>query len=95
MSCDYFWKVSLDSADYFCLVSCISNEGHLSVFTYTVWPVIALKSLLVVLYCRKTALDKYLNSQLISCIRWAKAPNVTFKGHADNKRVRRRSMGGL
>ena len=51
-------------------------------------------SLLDMLYCRVTALDKQLNSQVTACIRWAKVPKLCFKGHAGNKRVLRRSMAG-
>ena len=45
------------SADYFCLLSCISSDGHFSE-VYLDCLVPALKSLLDVLYCRVTALDK-------------------------------------
>ena len=61
-------------------------------FTYTV--VIALQSLLDELYCRMTAPNKSLNSQVIACIRLAKVQKLSFKGHADNNRVCRRSMVG-
>ena len=46
------------------------------------------------LYCRVTVLDKYLNSQMIACIRWANVPKLSLDGHADNRRVRHRSMLG-
>ena len=45
------------SADYFCLVSYISSDGHFSE-VYIACLVTALKSLLDVLYCRVIALDK-------------------------------------
>ena len=45
------------SADYFCLVSYMSSHGHFSE-VYLDCLVTALKSLLDVLYCRVTALDK-------------------------------------
>ena len=45
------------SADYFCLVSYISSSGHFSKVKIDCL-VTALKSLLEVLYCRVTALDK-------------------------------------
>ena len=54
------------SADYFCLVGYISS--HLSE-VYLDCFVTALKSLLAMLYCRVTALDKQLNSWVIACIR--------------------------
>ena len=41
-----------------------------------------------------TALDKYLNSQIIACIRRAEVPKLSFKGHVDNERVHQRSMTG-
>ena len=45
------------SANYLCLVSYMSNDGHFSqVYLYCL--VTALKSLLNMLYCRVTALDK-------------------------------------
>ena len=75
------------AADYFCLVSYISSDGHCSK-AYIDCLVTALKSLLDMLCCRVTALDKYLNSQVIACIRWAKVPKLSL--YADNKRVRRR-----
>ena len=56
------------SADYFCLVSYISSDGHLSE-VYLDCLVTALKSLLDVPYCRVTALYKQLNSQVPACIR--------------------------
>ena len=45
------------SADYFCFVSYISSDGHLSE-VYLYYLVTALKSLLDVPYCRVTALNK-------------------------------------
>ena len=45
------------AADFFCLVSCISSDGHFSV-VHVDCLVTAVKSLLDVLYCRVTALDK-------------------------------------
>ena len=56
------------SADCFCLLSYISSDGHFSE-VYLDCLVTALKSLLDVLYCRVTALDKQLNSRMIACIR--------------------------
>ena len=56
------------SADYFCLVSYISSDGHFSE-VYLGCLVTALKSFLDVPYCRVTALDKQLNSRVIACIR--------------------------
>ena len=53
------------SADNFCLVSYISRDGHFSE-VYLDCLVTALKSLLGVLYCKVTALDKQLNSQVIA-----------------------------
>ena len=44
------------SADYFCLVSYISSDGHFSE-VYLDCLVTALKSMLGVVYCRVTALD--------------------------------------
>ena len=82
------------SADYFCLVSYISSDGHFSEI-YLDCLVTALKSLLDVLYCRVTALDKQLNSRVIACIKLAKVPKLSFNGHAKNKMVRRRSMEEL
>ena len=84
-----FLTLAILAADYFCLVSYISSDGHFSE-VYLDCLVPALKSLLAVLYCRVTALDKYLNSQVIACISWAKVPKLSFKGYADNRRVRRR-----
>ena len=65
------------SADYFCFVSYIFSDGHLSEL-YLECLVTALKSLLDVLYCRVTALDKQLNSWVIACIRLAKVPKLDF-----------------
>ena len=45
------------AADYFCLVSYISSDGHFSV-DYLYCLVTALQRLLDVLYCRVTALDQ-------------------------------------
>ena len=45
------------AADYFCLVSYISSDGHFSE-VHLDCLVTALKSLLDVLYCRVTALAK-------------------------------------
>ena len=45
------------AANYFCLVSYISSDGHFSEF-YLDCLVTALKGLLDVLFCRVTALDK-------------------------------------
>ena len=45
------------ATDYFCLVSYISSDGHVSE-VYLDCLVTALKGLLDVLYCRVTALDK-------------------------------------
>ena len=56
------------SADYFCFVSYISNEGHFSE-VYLDCLMAALKSLLDVPYCRVSALDKQLNSRVIAFIR--------------------------
>ena len=56
------------SPDHFCLVNYISNDGHFSK-VYLDCLVTALKTLLDVLYCRVTALDKQLNSRVIACIR--------------------------
>ena len=56
------------SADYLCLVSYISSDDHFSEI-YLDCFVTALKSLLDVLYCRATALDKQLTSRVIACIR--------------------------
>ena len=50
------------------LVSYISSNGYFSA-VYLDCLVTALKSLLDVLYCRVTALDKQLNSRMIACIR--------------------------
>ena len=72
-------------------VDCISSDGHFSE-VYLDCLGTALKSLLDVLYCRATVLDKELNSQAIACIRWAKVPKLSFKGYADNNRVHRRSV---
>ena len=66
------------AANYFCLVSCISSDGHSSE-VYLDCLVTASKTLLDVLYCRVTALDKYLNSQVIACIRWARCPSLASK----------------
>ena len=80
------------SADYFCLVSYISSDGHFSE-VYLDCLVIALKSLLDVMFYRVTALDSCrvtelsLNSRVIACIRCAKVPKLSFDGHADNKRM--------
>ena len=52
-----FVRSAILSADYFCLVSYISSDGHFSV-VYLDCLVTALKSLLDVLYCSGTALDK-------------------------------------
>ena len=52
-----FVRTAVLSADYFCLVSYISSEGHFAV-VYLYCLVTALKSLLDVLYYRVTALDK-------------------------------------
>ena len=73
------------AADYFCLVSYISTDGHFSE-VYSDCLLTALWSLLDVLYCRETALDNLLNSQVIECIRWAKVPILSFKGYADGYR---------
>ena len=81
------------SADYFCLVSYISSDGHFSELSLDCL-VTALKSLLDVSYCRVTALDKQLNSRVIACIRLAKVPKLSFNGYTHNKRLRRRSMAG-
>ena len=56
------------SADYFCLVSYISSDGHISE-VYLDCFVAALKSFLDVPYCRVTAVDKQMNSRVIACIR--------------------------
>ena len=53
------------SADYFCLVSYISNDGHFSE-VYLDCLVTGLKILLDVPYCRVTAPDKQLNSRVIT-----------------------------
>ena len=63
-----FITSALLSADYFCLVSCISSGGHFSE-VYLDCLVTALKILLDVPYCRMTALDKQLNSRVIAFIR--------------------------
>ena len=56
------------SADYFCLMSYISSDGHFAeLFLDSL--VTSLKSLLDVPHCRVTALDKQLNSRVIACIR--------------------------
>ena len=64
------------SADYFCLVSYISSDAHFSE-VYLDCLVTALKSLLDVPYCRVTALDKQLNSQVIACVSRAKVPKLS------------------
>ena len=63
-----FVTLAILSADYYCLVSYISSEGHFSEL-YLDCLVTALKSLLHVPNCRVTALDKQLNSRVIACIR--------------------------
>ena len=72
----FVWSVRL-STHYFCLVSYISSDGHFSV-AYLYYLLTAPKSFLDVLYCRITALDKLLNSQVIF-IRWEKVPKLIFK----------------
>ena len=67
------------AADYFCLVRYISSDGNCSE-VYLDCLMTALKCWLDVLYCRVTALDKSLNSQVIACIRWAQVPQLSFKG---------------
>ena len=59
-------------------MSYVSNDGHFSV-VYLYGVVTALKSFLGVLYCRVTALDKYMTSQVVACIRWANVPKLTLK----------------
>ena len=54
------------SAEFVCLVSYISSDCHFSE-VYLDCLVTALKSLLDVLYCSVTALDKRLNSREITC----------------------------
>ena len=56
------------AADYFCLVSYISSDSHFSK-VYQHCLVTALKNLLDVLFCRVTAFDKLLNSQVTAGIR--------------------------
>ena len=63
-----FVRSALPFADYFCLVSYISSDGHLSE-VYLHCLMTALNSLLDVRYCRVNALDKELNSRVIACIR--------------------------
>ena len=63
-----FVRSAILSADYFCLLSYISSDGHFLV-VYLYCRVTALKNLLGELYYRVTALNKLLNSQVIGCIR--------------------------
>ena len=70
-------------------MSYISSDGLFSE-VYIDCLLTAFLILVNMLYCRVTALDK--NSQMIACIIWTKVPKFSFKGHANNKRVRRRSM---
>ena len=86
-----FVRSAILSTNYFCFESYIFCDGHFSV-VYLHCLMRALKSLLDVLYCRATALDKLLNSGDYLCIRWIKVPKLSFKGCADNKRVRRQDL---
>ena len=63
-----FVTLAILSADYICLVSYISSDGHFSE-VYQDCCVTALKIMLEMPYCRVTALDKQLNFQVIVCIK--------------------------
>ena len=54
----------------FCLVSYIPSDGDfLDVYLYYLVRQLFSKSVLDVLYCRVTAFNKLLNSQVLACIR--------------------------
>ena len=59
-------------------------------FTCTTWWQLFSKSVLDVLYCRVTAFNKLLNSQVIACIRWAKCVCVCSDSRNDVPRVAQR-----
>ena len=81
-----FVTSAIASADFVCYMSYISSDGHFSE-VYLDCLVISLKSLLDIMYCRVTTLDKKLNSQVIVC-------SALKVMQTDNQRVRRRSMAG-